>query len=546
MERFVFIHGSSVGQSVFTPADAPAAICNDIAAKYFQGRTLRQKESGANKALFVELYRNPQGIYCLYSFVNNACYGANGREGQYFAISILCKGLYVYPETLHDMLYSAYKAMFKTGKILRTNENGKDQFVVAQFIEQKDYLSALLKKIGSSFDVVISCGGHPISESVTAANYDSWKGVKCGLDVCNAMSAFRSLTDSGRIYISEEYESSMETIKSLRKHIQNLQNEKAEIENRYASSRQTEKNRFQGEIEDLNTQIRQRDAEIHALKSENSNYAATIDVVSKELEKYSKASKPITDLLNKKQQVQEKNRKDVVKLILLIGIFMLTLFCALANFSFFRDIALSPPEKQTGVTEQGGVSSAASASTSRTETKLTVTPNKIRFGSSEETYTIGINSNVDWEIPAEINTDWISLKKKDNNHLTVSVTSNHTNEERSVTFMITANGLEKEVKVFQAALPLADYVIIVKDEYNNPIEEGDSVNVGQTLFATVRNSNTQDGYGWCQTNCSLSNGGENTDTVTVTIEGQAGETAVFSYGPKNDQTKRKKFNLFIK
>ena len=56
MERYVFIHGSSVGQSAFVPTGAPDAICNDIAAKYFQGRTLRQKESAAKKALFLDLY----------------------------------------------------------------------------------------------------------------------------------------------------------------------------------------------------------------------------------------------------------------------------------------------------------------------------------------------------------------------------------------------------------------------------------------------------------------------------------------------------------
>ena len=96
----MFIHGSSVGQSAFVPAGAPELICNDIAVKYFQGRTLRQKESAARKAMFVDLYNGSQGIYSVYSFVNNACFGANGREGQYFAISILCKGAYIYPESI--------------------------------------------------------------------------------------------------------------------------------------------------------------------------------------------------------------------------------------------------------------------------------------------------------------------------------------------------------------------------------------------------------------------------------------------------------------
>lgn len=555
MERFAFIHGSSVGQSAFVPAGGPSAICNDIAAKYFQGRTLRQKESGASKALFVELYRDTQGLlYCLYSFVNNACCGANGREGQYFAISILCKRTYVYPEILYDMLHSAYKAMFKTGKIIRTNENGEDQFVVSQFIEEKDYLSALLKKIESSFDGVLSGGGHLINEAIATANYDSWKGTKYGLDICNAISAFRTLTECGRIYISEEYESSTDIIKDLKNHIQKLQTEKIEIENRYAFSKQSEKNRVQEEIEELNAKIRQKDAEISALKSENSNYEATIGIVSKELEKYAKASKPITDLQNKKQHIKEKDRKDVVKLILLIGIFILTLLCALANFSFFRDITLSSPETQTDVTKQVEDSNAASEPTSGTRnpnaTIPIVTPNTIKFDSREGTQTISINSDVYWEIP-KINENWISLEKRDNNNLIVSVTSNNTTEERSVTFMITVNGLEKQVKVIQAKKEdtlLTDYTIKVKDENGNDIMEGASVNVGQTLFAKVLNRNPIDGYGWCQSNCSLSNGGENTDTVTVIIEGHAGQIAVFSYGLKGEgnQNQRKKFKLNIK
>lgn len=555
MERFAFIHGSSVGQSAFIPTGGPSAICNDIAAKYFQGRTLRQKESGANKALFVELYRDTQGLlYCLYSFVNNACYGANGREGQYFAISIICKGIYVYPEILYDMLYSAYKAMFKTGKIIRTNENGEDQFVVSQFIEQKDYLSALLKKIESSFDEVLSGGGQRINEVIATANYDSWKGTKYGLDICNATSAFRTLTESGRIYISEEYESSTEIIKNLRNHIQKLQSEKAEIENRYVFSKQSERNKVQEEIEELNAKIRQQSAEINALKSENSNYETTIGIVSKELEKYAKASKPITDLQNKKQHIKEKDRKDVVKLILLIGIFILTLLCAIANFSFFRDITLSSPEMQTGVTKQREDFTAASVSTSRTEnpeeTILIVNPNEIQFDSSEGTQTIYINSDVEWTIP-EIKADWISLEKEDDNNLIISVTSNDTPEERSVTFMVTSNDLEKQVKVFQAkktAAPLADYIITVKDENGTRIMDGDSVNVGQTLFAKVLNRKLMDGYGWCQSNCSLSNGGKNTDTVTVTIEGHAGQIAVFSYGLKGDNNRdnRTKFYLNIR
>ena len=229
MERFVFIHGSSVGQSALVPAGAPELICNDIAAKYFQGRTLRQKESAARKAMFVDLYHSSQGIYSVYSFVNNACFGANGREGQYFAISILCKGVYIYPESIYSMLNSAYDTIFKNGKILKRIENGEYQYVISQFSEQKDYLTAFLKKVEEAFDKLAPGEGKSISPNVSSANYDSWRGDKVSLDVCNSNSALKALTEVGRLYISEEYESASVTINTLRAQVQRLQAEKTEI-----------------------------------------------------------------------------------------------------------------------------------------------------------------------------------------------------------------------------------------------------------------------------------------------------------------------------
>ena len=57
MERYSFIHGSSVGQSFFIPNDDVKTVCEDIAQKYFAGRNYRQNKSEAKHALFVEIYK---------------------------------------------------------------------------------------------------------------------------------------------------------------------------------------------------------------------------------------------------------------------------------------------------------------------------------------------------------------------------------------------------------------------------------------------------------------------------------------------------------
>ena len=549
MERFVFIHGSSVGQSAFVPTGAPELICNDIAAKYFQGRTLRQKESAAMKAMFVDLYHSSQGIYSVYSFVNNACFGANGREGQYFAISILCKGTYVYPEPRYSMLNSAYDTIFKNGKILKGIENNGCQYVISQFSEQKDYLAAFLKKVEEAFDKLVSGEGKAISPNVSSADYDSWRGDKVSLDVCNSTSALKALTEVGRLYISEEYESASVTINTLRAQVQRLQAEKTEIETKHIEAKRSQKSKERDEIEELNSQIRQKDIEINALQKDNENYEASIDVVRKELDKYAKVGKAVADFQNKRSQSQSKGWRDMLKWCLLILIFILTLFSALANFGFFRYLSLLPEKEQTGEIKEG-VGSAESKQVSSVATSLTVTPKEVTFTSEGGASEVLVATDGTWDLPSLNDIEWISCSKKDGSTLEIIASANTTGEERTHTFMIKSGQFEKQVKVLQSAAPKNNspqisYIINVTDAITGTsIQSGETVHPGQKLKVVVSNpSKAATGYGWKYSNCAGNDQGRNVKEVDVTVGNDASKDVVIAYGGLSNIKLRTPFRL---
>ena len=550
MERYVFIHGSSVGQSAFVPAGAPELICNDIAVKYFQGRTLRQKESAARKAMFVDLYNGSQGIYSVYSFVNNACFGANGREGQYFAISILCKGAYIYPESIYTMLSSAYDTIFKNGKILRGIENGECQYVISQFSEQKDYLAAFLKKVEEVFDKLVSGEGKAISPNVSTADYDSWRGSKVSLDVCNSTSSLKTLTEVGRLYISEEYESASVTINTLRAQVQRLQAEKTEIETKHIEAKRSQKSKERDEIEELNSQIRQKDIEINTLQKENENYETSINAVRKELDKYAKVGKAVADFQNKRSQSQSKGWQDMLKWSLLILIFILTLFSALANFGFFRNLSPLPETEQTGEIKEGvGSVESATDPTPAEATTLVVTPKEIEFPSEGGTESIMVATDGYWEAPLLNDAEWISCIKVNDSSLKIEVVANAA-EARNHTFMLKSGSLEKQVKITQLGkkkeTTVLPYTFVVTDESGNPINASSTVTIGQKIYVKVNGRKEANGYGWAFFNCSGDNDGKNTEEVTVTIDGNRNqEYAVFSYGDLSTGDKRQKFKLKI-
>lgn len=549
MERYVFIHGSSVGQSAFVPAGAPELICNDIAVKYFQGRTLRQKESAARKAMFVDLYNGSQGIYSVYSFVNNACFGANGREGQYFAISILCKEAYIYPESIYTMLSSAYDTIFKNGKILRGIENGECQYVISQFSEQKDYLAAFLKKVEEAFDKLVSGEGKAISPNVSTADYDSWRGEKVSLDVCNSTSALKALTEVGRLYVSEEYESASVTINTLRAQVQRLQAEKTEIETKHIEAKRSQKSKESDEIEELNSQVRQKDIEINTLQKENENYEASITAVRKELDKYAKVGKAVADFQNKRSQSQSKGWQDMLKWCLLILIFILTLFSALANFGFFRNISPLPEEEQTGENKESA-GSLQPTNVPKEATTLSVAPKNIEFAAAGGRETIKVATDGDWVAPILNDAEWISCEKLDNSTLEIKVTAN-TESERSHTFMLKSYPLEKQVTITQAGAEASHvtatviYEIVVKDYQSGEIiSSGATVVPGQKLQATVSNpSKAAEGYGWRYSNCTGNDNNRNVRDVIVTVGNDLNKQVVIAYGGLEDIKHRKQFRL---
>ena len=535
MERYVFIHGSSVGQSAFVPAGAPEPICNDIAVKYFQGRTLRQKKSAARKAMFVDLYNGSQGIYSVYSFVNNACFGANGREGQYFAISILCKGAYIYPESIYSMLSSAYDTIFKNGKILRGIENGECQYVISQFSEQKDYLAAFLKKVEEAFDKLVSGEGKAISPNVSTADYDSWRGDKVSLDVCNSTSALKALREVGRLYVSEEYESASVTINTLRAQVQRLQAEKTEIETNHMEAKRSQKSKERDEIEELNSQVRQKDIEINTLQKENENYEASINAVRKELDKYAKVGKAVADFQNKRSQSQSKGWQDMLKWCLLILIFVLTLFTALANFGFFRYISLLPEEEQTGEIKE--VVGSASSDTEQSSLEFTIKPSKTSFTAEGGTQDLRMSTD-NWKLP-QSSVEWITFNRKDSITMAVIVSPNDA-EERSSTFTIN----DIQCKVVQDGVQpnySGDYSMEIKRgneilSDNSQVFQDDNLNVsisggtGNTTWA-FENCTTDSNLSWRQ--------------ISIKVTGDPSEDIVITYGIPGDPQKLQSRRLLI-
>lgn len=540
MERFVFIHGSSVGQSVFMPVDGVETIGNDIANKYFQGRTLRQKESSAKMALFVDLYKDSNGaLYCIYSLVNNDCRGANGREGQYFALSIVCKSVYVYPEIVYKMLYSAYSQMFKANKILETNKEGEDQFVISQFKDEEEYLSVFIKQIRDVFDTISSGLYKTFDSSIHLADYDSWRGTKVCIEVCNSIETFDSLCEIGRLYISGEYESPSQKIKVLEGRIKSLEAEKAKFERHNAETKRFEKSKVRDEIEKLNLEIKQKDNEIESLSAENNGYKAAIEIVHNELDKYAKVGKAISNLQGKKSQYESKSKKDLLKICLLFIVLVLNILVGVMNYAFFRDLSSSLEKLQEKGEITGGGKQASS---------LVISSKELVFEAGGGEQHIQVSTDVEWECPKSPE-DWLVLQKKGNNDLLVSATSHDSIEDRQCTFMLKAgNSEEKQISIIQKGKPVTaanGYIFIVKNRKGETLNQGDSVHIGEVLSVEVTNPRKEaSGFGWCYSNCSGDK--RNLDKVEVKVENPSNKDdhdVVFSYGDLQNRDKRTQFYL---
>ena len=466
MERYVFVHGSSVGQSAFLPDGVPEAVCSDIACKYFQGRTLRQKESAAKKALFVDVYHSFQGIYTVYSYVNNVCSGSDGREGQYFAISVMCKDLYVYPESLYRMLSSAYSQMSQSGKILTDYENGETQYVISQLSEQKDYLAAFLKKVEEAFDVVARGGVLALVANPQPANYDSWVGYKACLELCNSAASYGQLMSMGRVYISEEYKSVTERIDGLSAQIYKLEADKVQIEQRYIAAQQESSAKASKEIESLKAQIQQRDAMVHTMKAQNADYQAKLDAVSKQLSKYENVGQKIEET-SKSFIGKPKSLADLIKWCLLVLTFLLALLSALANFGFFRDDSPLPKKEQPGEMKEVGGGNKSEIKTIKDAeeleqfddveetpaTTLKVKDKKIDFQVEGGNKATTIETDGEWMAIVPYEATWVTAVKKSSTELEVTASPNaNPKSARETILTIVAGELEEQIIIVQKSL----------------------------------------------------------------------------------------------
>ncbi len=550
MERYTFIHGSSVGQSIYVPAGLPKQLCNTLADKYFKGRILRQRESALKCALFVELLTHENDNYCAYTYVNNDCLGANNRDGQYFAITILSKQ-YILPESVYNMLKSAYSQMHQSGKVLTNNDEGKDIFVIGQFKEQGEYLDAFLQLVDNAFKKV----GHITTYDIkgTLANFDTWNGDKAALDICNSTVAFDKFCKVGRMYISDEYESSSSKISRMTKQISDLSSEIQRIQQAQQKDRSKKEGQLQGEISQLQQELRGKDSEILRLQNENERYCETISIVQKELNAYSGASRKMTEEAKRVAQTSPRGKKNYIRLCILIIILALTSLNAVMSYSFFRNIPLIIEEiKAVKETAQSGETeiSEAGIGTPQQQIQLNISSHSLTFNSDSDENHVYISGG-DWNVNEEC--DWITATKVSGNRLTIKVTSNTTNKQRNGTVNIISGGTKETITILQEAnvvtpppVTCPDYKFVVTDQEGNTVNQRDSLVKGTIIKAEIENPIFQSGIGWRYSRCEGGTGAKNEKMKNITITGEPGTTVVFSYGDLNNGNLRKKFVLYVK
>lgn len=549
MDSFAFIHGSSEGQSTFVLPDSPTSVCNDIADKYFRGRETRKRVSRAKKSLYVEFYKDAKGDnYSVYSYVNSNCIGGkSSRPGQYFALTIMCRNTYFYPEMIFRMLTSAYNQMLEKGRIIKERKDGEGQYVIAQFDEASDFLSNFLKQINAYFDKVSAGFGKSVLDpKYQIADYDSWKGKKVNVDICNSMSSFKDFCTTGRLYISEEYESSEKYIQKLEEEVAKLKEENAGLENRISEATRSEKAKVQGELETLNSQINEKDGEIRTLKTQNDNYRETIEIVRGELEKYAKPDTAVAD---------KRAGTDILKIGLLYIALILTILSSLMIYAFFRNLPLFTTSEEETSENVGPVQLTSTISGEENNTLqavvptiLEISPTSIEAEAIGGIYKIIVTTDGKWNTPDSPN-DWVRMARSDDSTLSVDVSSNVSQNMRECAFMIRSGNLEKQINITQkgksAQIARVNYNVVVKDKTTGKIlKDGAYVHNGQVLIATVTNANLANGFGWNYSNCEGKKG--NLREVRVTVKIPAGKNSmVISYGDlsRDGYRERRSFKL---
>lgn len=553
MDRFVFIHGSSIGQSSFIPQGGPRGLCNDICDSYFKGREARCKGSEAEKALFVELCNDSNGEnYVCYSFVNNKCIGAavegkEGRPGQYFAISVLSKK-FVFPEPVYTLLSAAYKQLF-VGKII----DSQNCFLINQFEDKKDDFQNAVSQIDKFFGEFSQ--GKPIKIGSRHADFNSWKGEKINLDICNSEHAYDTLCNLGRIYISQEYESPNARIKSLEKKVSDLQSEKAEIEEKINKTNTIERSKNKQALDELAIKLKEKETENKRLQNENDKFKDSLGIVRAELDKIEKSSKDIHSLRSKASDDSKMGKKDVVKLLLLTLVLVFTLISGILSFTFFRNLSSDFEEIKTKIENLNNVPEAPTKQPEikpvidqveqpqvpeETPKSLSLSISKLDFEADGGTKDIIVTSSESWDYERNSIPSWLTLSKKENK-LTVKAKANATSDQRNYRFMVKSGNLEKQVSITQKGKEKvekpekADFGMVIKDSKGNALKAGSKVTKGQILTASVDNPSYAGNVGWTYSGCSGRS--DNLKEVNVTVTAESGTVAI-GYGPKNDKSKR--------
>lgn len=555
MERYVFIHGSSVGQSSFIPSNAPKTVCIEIADSYFKGRELRCKESDAGKVLFVELCKGNSGnSFVCYSYVNNKCIGAStnekeGRKGQYFSISVL-SSVYVFPELVCNLLEAAYEQLFE-GKII----DKEGQFLIGQFDEKKNDFQKAVEQIEKFFGEFSQ--SRLLKSDGKLADYVTWKGEKYNLDTCNSEAAFEALCKQGRIYVSKEFESPNAKILSLEKRIKELQKEKAEIEEKSNKANSAERSKARQEIEDVGKQLKDEKLKNDRLQADNNKYKESLEVVKKELDKYGKIGESIHELQGQRSKYEKKDRTDILKIILLFVILIFTLISSILNYTFFRNLSSDiekiktkieniknvpeTPTKQPEVKPDPG-SVEQPQVLEETPKTLSLSISKLDFEAAGGSKDIIVTSSESWDYEKNSIPNWLTLTQKENT-LTVKAKANATNDQRNYRFMVRSGNLEKQVTISQKGKEKVekpekpDFGMVIKDAKGNALKAGTKVTKGQKLTASVSKPSAADGVGWTFSGCSGNNNGQNWAEVQITVSAESGIVAI-GYGPKNDKSRR--------
>lgn len=550
MERYVFIHGSSVGQSSFIPSNAPKTVCIEIADSYFKGRELRCKESDAGKVLFVELCKGNSGnSFVCYSYVNNKCIGAStnekeGRKGQYFSISVL-SSVYVFPELVCNLLEAAYEQLFE-GKII----DKEGQFLIGQFDEKKNDFQKAVEQIEKFFGEFSQ--SRLLKSDGKLADYVTWKGEKYNLDTCNSEAAFEALCKQGRIYVSKEFESPNAKILSLEKRIKELQKEKAEIEEKSNKANSAERSKARQEIEDVGKQLKDEKSKNDRLQADNNKYKESLEVVKKELDKYGKIGESIHELQGLRSKYEKKDRTDILKIILLFVILIFTLISSILNYTFFRN--LSSDFKKGEKTEQSkpieneseeslivnadngnNSNDSKSVEVAAKELTLDVLPNVLTFEATDRNkiQSISVTTKGTWNCPnvPEIAVDWLELSKE-NNELKVKVKSvnNSTTNDRTAKFFISAvlgaQQLEQQITITQKKKVESELKITVTKE-GKECNSSTKVKKGDVLIAKVPKGSL--GSWELKGFSDLEQGREKWGTIPVTVTATEGAVSL-SFG----------------